>query len=102
MLFKTIPKYKCNSNIHEILSYWYAIIYFTYLPNVGHYYNTLTTISVHKVFIYFEIIYLGEISDKQNCSVKEYELCKISQHITAKLLSRKVVSRIHKCLLCRA
>lgn len=39
MLFKTIPKYKCNSNTHEILSYWYAILYFTYLPNVGHYYN---------------------------------------------------------------
>ena len=33
----------------------------------GHRWSSMTTTSAHKAFIYFEMIYLGEISDKQNC-----------------------------------
>lgn len=44
--------------------------------------------SVHQA-LYFDIIYLGEISEKQSCWVKEYEHCEGTSAHTAKHLPEK-------------
>ena len=92
---KTVHKYKCYSNMREFLSYWEAIRHFIHHPasllpaKAGHHWSSMTTTFAHKAFIYFEMIYLGEISDKQNCWAAAYEPCKVSQHMLPKCSPEK-------------